>query len=58
MSIDEKNLPDDEMPHKFSKQNIIDIFGNDFEIQSIKDSVFKGTLDQFPKALFIVMKKS
>ena len=58
MSIDEKNLPDDEMPHKFSKQNIIDIFSNDFEIQSIKDSVFKGTLDQFPKALFIVMKKS
>jgi len=58
MSIDEKNLPDDEMPHKFSKQNIIDIFSNDFEIQSIKDSVFKGTLEQFPKALFIVMKKS
>ena len=58
MSIDEKNLPDDEMPHKFSKQNIIDIFSNDFEIQSVKDSVFKGTLDQFPKALFIVMKKS
>ncbi len=57
MSVDEKNLPDDEMPHKFSKQNIIDIFGNDFEIQSIKDSVFQGTLDQFPKALFFVMKK-
>ncbi len=57
MSIDEKNLPENEVPHKFSKQEIIDIFSNDFDIQSIKDSVFQGTLDQLPKALFIVMKK-
>ena len=57
MSIDEKNLPENEVPHKFSKQEIIDIFSNDFDIQSIKDSVFQGTLDHFPKALFIVMKK-
>ncbi len=57
MSIEEKNLPDNEVPHKFSKQQIIDIFSNDFEIESIKDSVFQGTLDQFPKALFFVMKK-
>jgi len=57
MSIDEKNLPENEVPHKFSRQEIIDIFSNDFDIQSIKDSVFQGTLDQFPKALFIVMKK-
>ena len=58
MSKDEKNLPDDDMPHKFSKQEIIDIFSNDFVILGIKDSVFQGTLDQFPKALFTVMKKS
>jgi len=58
MSKEEKNLPDDDMPRKFSKQEIIDIFGNDFDIESIKDSVFKGTLDEFPKALFIVMRKS
>jgi len=57
MSIDEKNLPENEVPHKFSRQEIIDIFSNDFDIQSIKDSVFQGTLDHFPKALFIVMKK-
>ena len=58
MSIDEKNLPDNEAPYKFSKQQIIDIFSNDFDIKSIKDSVFQGTLDQFPKALFVVMKKN
>ena len=58
MSKEEKNLPDDDKPNKFSKQEIIDIFSNDFDIQSIKDSVFQGTLDHFPKALFTVMKKS
>jgi len=58
MSVEEKNLPDDDKPHKLSKQEIIDIFSNDFNIQSIRDSFFKGTLDHFPKALFTVMKKS
>ncbi len=58
MSVEEKNLPDNEVPHKFSKQQIIDIFSYDFDIESIKDSVFKGTLDQFPKALFTDLKKS
>ena len=58
MSVEEKNLPDDDKPHKLSKQEIIDIFSNDFNIQSMRDSFFKGTLDHFPKALFTVMKKS
>lgn len=57
MSKEEKNLPDDGMPHKFSKQDIEDFFSADFEIQKISDSIFKGTLNEFPKALFSVMKK-
>ena len=31
MSIDEKNLPDDDMPHKLSKQEITDAFDDDFD---------------------------
>ncbi|WP_299293826.1 class I SAM-dependent methyltransferase [Nitrosopumilus sp.] len=57
MSKEEKNLPDDGMPHKFSKQDIEDFFNSDFEIQKISTSIFKGTLDEFPKALFSVLKK-
>ena len=57
MSREEKSLPDDGMPHKFSKQNIEHFFSSDFEIQKISNSVFKGTLDEFPKALFSILKK-
>lgn len=57
MSKEEKNLPDDGMPYKFSKQDIEDFFSSHFEIEKISDSIFKGTLDEFPKALFSVLKK-
>ena len=57
MSVEEKNLPDDGMPYKFSKQDIEIFFRSDFEIQKISDSVFKGTLDEFPRALFAILKK-
>jgi len=57
MSIDEKNIPDNDMPHKLSKQEIIDAFSNDFDIESIDNSVFHGTLEVKLKALFIVLKK-
>ena len=45
------------MPHKLSKQEIIDAFSNDFEIESIENSVFHGTLELKLKALFVVLKK-
>jgi len=44
-------------PHRFSIDEIKDIFGKDFVIESIKDTVYQGTLDPLPKALFAVMKK-
>ena len=58
MSNDDKNLPDDGMPHKLSKQEIMDSFNDDFDIQRIDDSVFHGTLEFYPKALFAVLKKN
>jgi ubiquinone/menaquinone biosynthesis C-methylase UbiE len=57
MSVDEKNLPDDDMPHKLSKQEIMDSFGVDFDIKKINDTIFSGNLEMNPKALFTVLKK-
>lgn len=57
MSVNEKNLPDNAMPHKLSKQEMIDSFNDDFDIQKITNTVFRGTLEFEPKALFAVLKK-
>lgn len=57
MSIKEKDLPEDEGPHKLSRQELQDVFSNGFGIESIKDTVFTGTINPLPKALFAVMKK-
>jgi len=57
MSVEEKNLPDNEMPHKLSKQEITDFFNADFHIEKIHDTIFSGNLEMNPKALFAVLKK-
>ncbi|WP_428326457.1 class I SAM-dependent methyltransferase [Nitrosopumilus sp.] len=57
MSINEKNLPDNDMPHKISQQEIVDSFRKNFNIEKFEDSVFRGTLEFEPKALFTVLKK-
>lgn len=57
MSIEETALPEDKGPYKFSEDQIREIFGGDFEIESISKTVYYGTLDPLPKALFAVMKK-
>jgi SAM-dependent methyltransferase len=57
MSIEEKGLPGDEGPYRFSQQEILDTFEKDFEIVEIKSTVYYGTLDPLPKALFAVIKQ-
>lgn len=57
MSIEEKSLPENEGPRRLSQQEIHDIFSNDFEIETIRDTEFAGTLDFLPKALFATLKK-
>jgi SAM-dependent methyltransferase len=47
--------PKQEGPYKFSADEIRDLFGESFRIDSIKETVYQGTLDPFPKALFVVM---
>jgi SAM-dependent methyltransferase len=45
-------------PYRFSSDRIEEIFGNiGFEIKSIKETVYQGTLNPLPKALFIKMTK-
>jgi cyclopropane fatty-acyl-phospholipid synthase-like methyltransferase len=45
----------EEGPYKFSPYEIRGLFGESFRIDSIKETVYQGTLDPFPKALFVVM---
>ena len=47
--------PRQEGPYKFSADQIRDLFGESFRIDGIKETVYQGTLDPFPKALFVVM---
>jgi hypothetical protein len=49
--------PRQEGPYKFSQQEIRDLFSKYFRIDSIKETVYQGTLDPLPKALFAVMIK-
>jgi len=56
MSVEEKNLEDGKGPFLYSKEKIKEIFENNFEIESIRDSVYYGTIKPLPKSLFVVMK--
>jgi SAM-dependent methyltransferase len=47
--------PRQEGPYKFSQDEIRDLFNESFRIDSIKETVYQGTLNPLPKALFIVM---
>ena len=47
--------PRQEGPYKFSAEQIRDLFDESFRIDSINETVYQGTLNPFPKALFVVM---
>lgn len=53
-SINEKR---EEGPYRFSKKQISEIFES-FTVIRIKDTVYQGTLDPLPEALFVVMNNS
>lgn len=44
-------------PYRFTSQEIQEIFRNQFLILSIQETVYQGTLDPFPKALFCVLER-
>lgn len=48
----------EEGPHRFSKHKLKEIFENEnFNIENMKETVYQGTLNPLPKALFAVMTK-
>jgi len=47
--------PMQECPYKFSQDGIRDLFSEPFQIDTLKETVCQGTLNPFPKALFVVM---
>jgi SAM-dependent methyltransferase len=49
--------PRQEGPYKFSQGEIRELFSKYFIIDSIKETVYQGTLNPLPKALFAVMIK-
>jgi SAM-dependent methyltransferase len=50
--------PRQDGPYQFSQQEIRDLFSKYFRIDSITETVYQGTLDPLPKALFAVMIKN
>ncbi|HEY6535371.1 MAG TPA: class I SAM-dependent methyltransferase [Candidatus Nitrosocosmicus sp.] len=48
--------PGDYGPYRFSQDDLKNIF-QDFEILTIKETVYQGTLNPLPKALFVVAVK-
>jgi len=44
-------------PYRFSIDEIDSIFSHRFVIESFKETVYQGTLDILPKALFVVVRK-
>ena len=48
----------EEGPHRLSKDKLKGIFENEnFKIEGVKETVYQGTLNPLPKALFAVMTK-
>ena len=47
--------PRQEGPYKFSDDEIRQIFGNNFVIISVKDTVYQGTLDPLRQELYLLL---
>ena len=50
--------PGDYGPYRFSLGDIESIFQNLFTVESVKETIYQGTLSPVPKALFCVLKKN
>ena len=58
MSIEQEEFPEGSGPHRLTKQEIIDSFSNDFNIEKIFPTAFEAiNFDDNPKAWFVVLKK-
>ncbi len=44
-------------PHRLSPEQIQALFGSQLQVQSIEETVYQGTLDPLPRALFCIMQR-
>jgi cyclopropane fatty-acyl-phospholipid synthase-like methyltransferase len=49
--------PGEEGPYRFTPEQIREIFGSRLNVLSIKETVYQGTLDPLPRALFCTMRR-
>jgi cyclopropane fatty-acyl-phospholipid synthase-like methyltransferase len=49
--------PGEQGPYRFTSEQIWELFGKQLRILSIKETVYQGTLDPLPRALFCVMQR-
>lgn len=47
----------EEGPYRFTPEEIQQIFADRFQLRSAVQTVYHGTLDPFPKALFCILEK-
>ena len=50
--------PGEQGPHRFTPEQINEIFSKHFQLLNIKQTVYQGTLTPLPKALFCIIQKS
>jgi cyclopropane fatty-acyl-phospholipid synthase-like methyltransferase len=50
--------PGTQGPHRFTPEQIWAIFSSQLQVRSIKETVYQGTLDPLPRALFCVMQQA
>jgi cyclopropane fatty-acyl-phospholipid synthase-like methyltransferase len=49
--------PGEQGPYRFTPEQLREIFGSRLSVLSIKETVYQGTLDPLPHALFCIMRK-
>lgn len=49
--------PGEQGPYRFTSEQIAEIFGSRLRVLSIQETVYQGTLDPLPRALFCVMQR-
>ena len=49
--------PGTQGPHRFTPEQILAIFSNQLQVRSVDETVYQGTLDPLPQALFCVLQK-
>lgn len=50
--------PGEQGPHRFKPEEIQEIFSKTFNVSSAKETVYQGTLDPLPKALFCILERT